>query len=308
MRMALLVLCLALTACGSDHAGTTATPLPAPAVTLTAEDKQVWAPTAPDRSEIPVLVYHGIGEPGDFADPHDAAYSITQEAFAKQMELLHYAGYRTVTMGTFDRFVRGEHVDLPAHPLLLTFDDARLDSWIGGDETLRKLGYTAVMFADVGHVEAGNPEYLSLPQLADLQASGRWDVEVHSGRGHKYIHYGPGEKDYGPFYAYREQHESFDGWDKRVINDIGWGSDQLAKYVPGFDGLAFTPPYGTYGQDGTNDDRIPGTLLTWLEEHFHDVFTQDVGPFAKPHASQPLGRIQITKSMTGGELHSLLNP
>jgi peptidoglycan/xylan/chitin deacetylase (PgdA/CDA1 family) len=310
--VALVVLALLLAACGSQSATTTTTasrePQPAPAVELTASDKEVWAPLPADRSSIPVLLYHGIGEPSDFANEDDAAYGVTAENFAKQMTLLHYAGYRTVSLDTFTRFVSGAHVDLPAHPLLLTFDDGRLDTLTGGDAILHQLGYTAVLFVDVGRVVDGDPQYLTMDELASMQAGGRWDVQLHSGHGHQYVHYGPGRKAYGAYYAYEKWHEPFDAWKDRAFGDIVWGRDQLTADVPGYHPIAFAPPYGNYGQQGTNDDRIPGTLLTWLTSHFTDVFTQDVTPFATPHATQPFGRIQITRKMTGGELHSLLNP
>src|SRR5437899_582556 len=108
------------------------------------------------------------------------------------MTMIHHAGYQTVDLETFFRFVRGEHVDLPPRPLLLTFDDARADSWTGADGILTKLGYTAVMFVDVGRVDGGDPEYLRWPELQTLQESGRWDLQLHSGHGHTYIQYGPG--------------------------------------------------------------------------------------------------------------------
>src|SRR5438105_1377433 len=115
-----VVLALLLAACGSQSTTTTTTaaraPQPAPRVTLTAADKDVWAPLPPDRTQIPVLVYHGIGEESDFAVAADAPYGVTAENFAKQMTLLHYAGYRTVSLETFTRFVDGAQVDLPAHP------------------------------------------------------------------------------------------------------------------------------------------------------------------------------------------------
>jgi hypothetical protein len=70
--------------------------------------------------------------------------------------------------------------------------------------------------------------------------------------------------------------------------------------------LAFTPPYGSYGQDGTNDSRIPGDLLGWLTQRYGAVFTQDVNARAHAGAGQPLGRIQVTRATTGGELYDML--
>ena len=70
--------------------------------------------------------------------------------------------------------------------------------------------------------------------------------------------------------------------------------------------LAFAPPYGSYGQDGTNDSRIPDDLLGWLAERYEAVFTQDVNARAQPGSSQPLGRIQVDRKTTGGDLYHRL--
>ena len=224
----------------------------------------MWKKLPPDRSAIPVLLYHGIGPESDFANAADASYGIGTEDFAKQMTMIQHAGYETIDLQTFIDFVQNKSVDLPPRPLLLTFDDARADSWTGADGILRKLHFNAVMFVDVGRVDGGDPEYLTWQELATVQNSGRWQLQLHSGKGHTQIHYGPGSDDYGPFYAYEEQGEDFDGWRDRVHSDIAWGQKTLADHASAYRPLAFAPPYGSYGQDGTNDARIPDDLLGWL--------------------------------------------
>ena len=87
-----------------------------------------------------MLLYHGIAFPDGFSNREDALYGLDPDEFAKQMTLLDTAGYQTITLGQFVRFHRGEDVDLPPHPVLLTFDDARADSWIGGDESFASWG------------------------------------------------------------------------------------------------------------------------------------------------------------------------
>ena len=157
-------------------------PVPAPDVSLNAEEKQVWSRLPPDRSAVPVLLYHGIGPESDFSNAADATYGVDAEDFAKQMTLVQHAGYQTIDLQTFIDFVQNKPVQLPPRPLLLTFDDARADSWTGADGILRKLDFNAVMFVDVGRVEGGNPEYLSWQELATVQDSGRWQLQLHSGR------------------------------------------------------------------------------------------------------------------------------
>jgi peptidoglycan/xylan/chitin deacetylase (PgdA/CDA1 family) len=295
--------CLALNGCGDSGS---AKPLPAPDVTLTPAEKELWAKLPPDRSAIPVLLYHGIAPESDFSNAADASYGVDVEDFATQMKEIRHAGYQTVDLQTFLDFVSGKQVDLPPRPLLLTFDDGRTDSWTGADGILRDLHFNAVMFVDVGRVDHRNPEYLTWAELQTAQDSGRWELQVHSGEGHIMIRYGPDPDDTGPYYAYEERNEAFEAWRERVRSDVEWGQSTLAEQIPAFRPLAFSPPYGSYGQDGTNDERIPGDLLGWLTERYRAVFTQDENALARARSNQPLGRIQVTRKTTGGELHAML--
>ena len=301
-------LCVGLAACADSTDRTTAarTPLPAPVVSLTSEEKQLWQPLPPDRSAIPVLVYHGVGPESDFSNAEDASYAVGTEEFAKQMTLIQHAGYETIDLQTFIDFVRKKPVDLPPRPLLLAFDDARANSWTGADGILNKLHFNAVMFVDVGRVQGGDPEYLTWPEVATVHNGGRWQLQLHSGKGHKQIRYGPGPDDHGPFYAYEAPLEDLDHWRDRVRSDIEWGQKMLTDHISGYKPLAFAPPYGSYGQDGTNDERIPDDLLGWLTGRYDAIFTQDVNARAKPGSRQPLGRIQVTRATTGGDLHAKL--
>ncbi len=308
-------LCVGLAACGNSkdpppaptQPAAARTPIPAPEVpALTEDEKQVWTQLPPDRSAIPVLVYHGIGRESDFSNATDASYGVDAEDFAKQMTMIQHAGYATIDLRTFVDFVKKKRVELPPRPLLLTFDDGRADSWTGADGILRELHFNAVMFVDVGRVDGGDPEYLTWHELATMQDSGRWQPQLHSGKGHTQIQYGSGPNDYGPFYAYEHQGEDFNAWRDRVHSDIAWGQSALADHLSAYRPLAFAPPYGSYGQDGTNDPRIPDHLLAWLKNRYDAVFTQDVNALAHAGAGQPLGRILVTRSTTGGDLHAKL--
>jgi hypothetical protein len=283
-------LIVALGACGqsSDERGPRE-PLPAPRVELSDADRKLWASARPIRA-VPVLLYRGVA-------PED---------FARQMVLLDHAGYETVELDDFVRFVKGEEVALPPRPLLLSFDGGRLDSWRGSDAILRELGFNAVVFVDVGCVDAEHRECLTWDELERLQSGGRWDVQLQSGTGGSQIQYGPAPDDVGPFYAYRGSEEVLGGWRERVFSDITHGEEQLSHNVKGYQPLAFAPPYGNYGQAGTNDRRIPRELLARLELSFEVVFTQDRSGFARPGAANPLGRFEITRDVNDEELHSLL--
>jgi peptidoglycan/xylan/chitin deacetylase (PgdA/CDA1 family) len=233
---------------------------------------------------------------------------VAPKPFARQMALVDHAGYETITLEDFVRFIRRDEVSLPARPLLLTFDGGRVDAWIGSDAILAQHGFSAVVFVDAGRVAARKQAYLTWKELDALERGGRWDVQLQSGTGNRQIQYGPAPKDVGPFYAYRGSEERIDGWRERVFSDISWGEDQLSVHVSGYRPLAFAPPYGNYGQAGTNDRRIPRELLARLMDSFDVVFTQDRGGFASPRAgkAEPYGRIDIGHEVSAEQLHGVL--
>jgi peptidoglycan/xylan/chitin deacetylase (PgdA/CDA1 family) len=290
---ALVWLGLALAACGgSDAPQDPRSPVPAREVALSAADRALWSGGEPRRGAVPVLLYRDVA----------------RAAFARQMTLLDHAGYETIRLDDLVRFVRGEPVALPPRPFLLTFDGGRLDSWTRTDAVLRKLRFGAVVFVDVGRVEDEDPAYLTYRELERLQQSGRWDVQLQSGTGHRRIRYGPAAGAVGPFYAYRGSEEVLGGWRERVFSDVTYGEDQLSHHVRGYRPLAFAPPYGNYGQAGTNDRRIPQLLLERLELSFAVVFTQDRDGFATAGARNPLGRFEVTAETSEAELHERLQP
>jgi hypothetical protein len=84
--------------------------------------------------------------------------------------------------------------------VLLSFDDSLATSFAGADAVLRQLRWTGVMFVDTGSVQDGHPGYASWTRIAGAQRSGRWEMQLHAGRGHHNIVYDPAGTN-GPFYA-----------------------------------------------------------------------------------------------------------
>ena len=297
--MAVAAACCALWAggCGNGGGGderARRVPLPAPQVELTAADRAAWAPLAPDRSAVPVLLYRGVGH----------------EAFARQMVLLERVGYDAIGLPELIRFLEGDEVRLPPRPFVLTFDGGRLATWVNTDGILARLGFSATLFVDVGRLDSAerDPAYLTWSELNRLQRGGRWDIQLRAGTGGHLIRYGPAAEDVGPFYAYRGSEERIDGWRERVFSDITDAERRLAFRLPGYRPRAFAPPFGNYGQAGTNDPRIPRLLFARLKLSFELVFTQDRSPFATPgaHATRPLGRFEVTPATTEAQLRELL--
>jgi peptidoglycan/xylan/chitin deacetylase (PgdA/CDA1 family) len=255
-----------------------------------------------------VLVYHGIGEPSEFTNAGDSAYGLSRDDFARQMALLDAGGFEAISLQAFQRFHAGERVRLPARPLLLTFDDARADSYQGADSVLEKLGWQATMFVDVGAVTRRDRVYSTWDELRRMQSSERWELQLHSGRGHRNIRYGTdSERDVGPYYAYRDarpgREETFADYTQRVTRDLAWGERELRRQIPGYRPLAFAPPYGNFGQLSTNDPRIPRFFLRLLKEQAPLVFLQQPARYARPR-DVLVPRFQLTRRTSGGELRA----
>ena len=187
------------------------------------------------------MLYHGVGPASDFANADDASYGVDVDEFARQMTLMKHAGYETIDLQTFIDFVQRKPVDLPPRPLLLTFDDGRLDSGRGADDILEKLGLTAVMFVDVGTVDDGqNPEYLTWTQLGAMQDSDRWNLQSRTPA----MATGSSKSTACRRLTTRSRTtgESFADWQKRVRSDIEWGEQTLADHIPGYEAARVRSP------------------------------------------------------------------
>ncbi|MEA2169865.1 MAG: poly-beta,6-N-acetyl-D-glucosamine N-deacetylase [Solirubrobacteraceae bacterium] len=232
----------------------------------------VTAPPVPAyRDRVPVLAYHGINDGG-------GAYALTQTAFAKQMAALDEAGFHTISAHTYARFARGEQVRLPERPILLTFDDGRVDSFRGADAVLEEHGFRATMFAIAGQTVDASRTYLGPDELASMEDSGRWDIQEHAGDGHVQIASPDGKR--RPYYATLQPGETLGEFRTRVAGDLDEGARKLAAVVPDADfGDLFAVPYSDYGQT-TGNPLVAGSSLRAMTARFTAVFVQhgDVQP------------------------------
>jgi hypothetical protein len=257
------------------------------------------------RGAVPVLCYHGIH---DGADTSSDPYSITRAEFARQMAMLSGDGFHAISMAQYARFAAGEVGGLPERPILITFDDGRLDSYRGADQILAGYGMRATMFVITANAASPKPGYLGWSQLRAMAVGGRWDLQEHAHAGHVLIPTGPG-KGRGPYYAnlvYRNgTREGFTAFKRRVTGDILTGRRLMASNVPGFEPLAFAPPYDNYGQLRTNYAPIPTWEIGWLERTFKVVFVQDRRVYNWP--GNPIGqRYGVRGTTTADALHRWL--
>jgi peptidoglycan/xylan/chitin deacetylase (PgdA/CDA1 family) len=279
-------------------------PFDAPAFEPSAAQLARWKPLPVIKGAVPVLAYHGVNGDRDH-------YSVTRRQFAEQMAMLDRAGFETITIAEYVRFLQGVTVNLPKRPILITFDDGRLDSYRGADRILAKHSFRATMFAIAGFVEEQSSFYLTWDELRTMAGNGNWDVQEHAGVGHVNVRYDAAGNE-GPAYAYRQYHpgkglESFAAYKRRVEHDVLWAKRTMSEQLPGFSPLSFAVPYGSYGQDRTNDPRIPRFMSRFLRRHFQAVFMTDPPRYTTPASSRSaLGRIELNEDIRTDTLYRWL--
>ena len=134
----------------------------------------------PSAQAVPILMYHGVIEHGP------AGPNTSRENFIAQMEMLKRNGFQTISVHEYDLFRQGKFI-LPAKPIILTFDDGRRDSFYTVDEVLKKLGFKATLFVATIKAIIGDPFYLGWNELADVQATGRWEIQAHGRKSHESV-------------------------------------------------------------------------------------------------------------------------
>jgi peptidoglycan/xylan/chitin deacetylase (PgdA/CDA1 family) len=278
--------------------------LAVPAIEPTEAEQNAWR-TVPDYAgALPVLAYHGVNEKRDH-------YSISPQEFGKQMEMLRRGGFHTVTIAQYVRFLQGDDSGLPSRPLLITFDDGRLDSYRGTDKILAAYGFRATMFVIAGDVERKSRFYLDWEELRRMDESGRWDIQEHAGVGHVNVRYDE-QGHTGPAYSHRRMFEngeleSFGDYRRRVVGDILWAKQTMREQIPGFTPWAFAVPFGDYGEGSTNDARIPQFLDRFLGRQFRAVFLTWPPDYSTPsddHARLP--RIEVHQDTGASRLYRWL--
>ena len=241
--------------------------LPAPAAARISAAR--YPGFAAPANQVPVLVWHGIGDARD-------GYTVTQGEFENQIALLDQLGYTAISMRQWADFRAGKTADLPLKPILLTFDDGRLDSYRGADKILQRYGMRATVFVITEEIEKANPFYTTWEELHAMRDSGRWDIQPHAHAGHRTLATNV-QGDHAPFYTARRYTtsggvETLAQWEARVSEDLFTVKHRFLDH--GIEPEAFAVPYGDYGQRSTNDPSIPGLLSGLLTRQFGNWFIQ----------------------------------
>jgi hypothetical protein len=273
-------------------------------VALTPAEQQRFRPLPATHDAVPVLAYHGISE----GTPQDAR-SISQRTFAQQLAALRAMGYQAISMRQYVRFQRGDTAGLPARPLLITFDDSRLDAYRGADEVLAQAGMRATMFVAADQVDRGDAATLTWKELRRMSDSRRWDIEPGTSAGATDVTVDE-QGTSAPFYAQRRYtrwagRESLVDYEQRVTLDVFAARDAMTAH--GFDASAFAAPVADSGPDAPTEPAAASFLGDLLHRQFPVVFTRadgDAPAFTRP--GRPAQRYEIGSSSTTDRLYRWL--
>ncbi|MBS2016440.1 MAG: polysaccharide deacetylase family protein [Deltaproteobacteria bacterium] len=297
-------------------------PLPPIAPALTAAERARFVPLPEPTGRVPVLLFHQICEVT--CRPQEE-YAMTREELAKTLAMLELAGYETISVDAYVRFLRGITTGLPRRPILLTFDDSRSDAWIGAHSILAAAHARATMYVITARSENGDPDYMRWREVEAAAASGVWDLQLHAHAGHSSVPVAV-SADGAPVmkhaFAWRRWSreptgddapstgslETFAEWRERVVGDLDHGDALLAAHVPGYRSLTFAVPYSDYGQVLSNDGRIPASLRDIFDERFEAWFSQP-GPdpeFSFPGRHQEKSRFVVYRATTAEQIYMWL--
>ena len=130
-----------------------------------------WLVFAPLPPGIPVLEYHMVSES---TSEDEGLYNVPPSDFREQMAYLRAEGYTTISMLDYAKARKGK-LELPANPIVLTFDDGYENNYTVLLPILEEYGMKATVYMVTNDI--GRPGYLSWNQLRDMQERG---IEIGS--------------------------------------------------------------------------------------------------------------------------------
>lgn len=113
---------------------------------------------------IPILMYHYIRDHRKQNDKMGSNLSVSPATFTKQLETLKQAGYTAVT---FNDLLTKE---IPAKPIILTFDDGYADAYIAAFPRLKEQGMTGIFYLVSNFLDKS--QYITSQAAQEMAAAG----------------------------------------------------------------------------------------------------------------------------------------
>jgi peptidoglycan/xylan/chitin deacetylase (PgdA/CDA1 family) len=147
----------------------------APATIALAKDPELSVPaiagaaTILNRTQVPILCYHQIRDwvPSNSKTARD--YIVPVTTFREQMKFLADSGYHTILPDQlYDYLTKG--ITLPPKPVIISFDDTRVDQYTIALQEMNKYSFKGVYF--IMTVSLGRPGYMTTAQVKQLSDEG----------------------------------------------------------------------------------------------------------------------------------------
>lgn len=121
------------------------------------------------RPQVPILCYHQIRNWTASDGKVGKDYIVPTAEFKSQMKMLADSGYNTILPDQLYNYL-AYGAELPKKPIMLTFDDTKLDQWTVAIPEMKKYGFKGVFF--IMTVSLGKPNYLSKDQVKQMSDAG----------------------------------------------------------------------------------------------------------------------------------------
>lgn len=195
----------------------------------------------PPSIRVPIIMYHQVKNNSfgkDVISPYE---------FESDLKYLSEHNFNTITMSQLIDYVYND-VDLPANPLILSFDDGYLTTYKYVYPLLQKYNMKIVLSIvgkstdDFSRVNDSNINYahLTWTQIAEMQKSGLVEIQNHTYNMHKIAagRYGCGQK----------YNESLVDYEKALTEDVITFHKSYSLKMEGAP-TTFTYPYGKYNDN-----------------------------------------------------------
>jgi peptidoglycan/xylan/chitin deacetylase (PgdA/CDA1 family) len=105
---------------------------------------------------VPILMYHSISHFSEHGVNPYYRIATAPEVFIRHMAFLSNQGYQAVSLNDAVNFLRKEHGvngDIPAKPVVITFDDGLRDFYMNAFPVLKEYGFSATVFLPAGFIK-----------------------------------------------------------------------------------------------------------------------------------------------------------
>ena len=203
-------------------------------------------------TEIPILMYHHIVEPGNPCN----AVTVTSDKFETDLKWLQENGYKTILPSDLIK-----HKRLPAKIVLLTFDDGYSSNYEFMFPLLKKYKMKAAVSLIVSLSETADAGHLTWDMCREMKKSGLVEFGSHTYALHNPELHGNFNPD-GVNGIQRKIGERPDAFERRVFTDLDKSKNRMQEEL-GVSPSFFAYPYGA----------VEPCAETYIQQNFSMSFT-----------------------------------